>query len=99
MLSHSPSLVDHTIALLACSLRIRMPPKDFDPAVVVGSRPRPRSANPGGMIFGTGKRKKIERRPQTSVEVMAGSGVCVCICVIRLKFQYCNLFSRQLCPR
>jgi hypothetical protein len=57
------------------SLRIRLPPPDFDPRAIVNGRPRPKSATPS-MSFGASQavRKKLDFGPQTSVDLMANSG-------------------------
>lgn len=57
------------------SLRIKLPPSDFDPQTLVSGRPRPKSAGPK-MSFGPtqGVRKKQEGGPQTTVDLMLNSG-------------------------
>lgn len=58
------------------SLRIRLPPSDFDPHAIVSGRPRPKSAGPS-MSFGQtqGVRKKQQITPQTTVDLMLNSGL------------------------
>ena len=57
------------------SLRIRLPPPDYDPRAMVSGRPRPKSAGPS-MSFGRtqGVRKKQEIGSQTTVDLMRNSG-------------------------
>jgi hypothetical protein len=61
------------------SLRIRLPPQDFDPAVIAGGKARPKSAGPK-MAFGGSNavnpvRRKENAVSQTTVELMSGSGM------------------------
>jgi hypothetical protein len=58
------------------SLRIRLPPPDFDPRTLVNGRPRPKSATPS-MSFGASQavRKKLELGSHTAVDLMANSGI------------------------
>lgn len=58
------------------SLRIKLPPPDYDSQALLLGRPRPKSAGPK-MTFGStqGFRKKDDARPQTTVDLMLNSGL------------------------
>lgn len=73
------TIVANSILTPLFSLRIRLPPQDFDAAVIAGGKARPKSAGPkmsfGGSNATNPVRKKDNVVSQTTVELMAGSGM------------------------